>query len=340
MKHGRQWLGWRCIAPIAALCAVFFATDPTLGQDIRYLRLGTGPPGENLFPLGGLIAGAISNPPGSRPCDRGGNCGVPGLIAVASATSGSVTNLQAVGTGRMDAALVQADVALWATAGALPFQGHPILNLRAVANLTSVQIHLVARAGINIKTLRDLKGRRVSLGEKGSGTLVHSRQLLAALGLKETDVKAQYLRSALAADAMQTGSLDAFFAIDGAPMPSVVELARALPITLVPIAGDLADRLKRENALLSSATIEGGTYDGVTNDVSTLQVGVSLVVAAELSDNLVYGITKALWQPGTVQLLTENQPQTLAKLDTATLGLGVPLHPGAARYYAEAGAAK
>lgn len=326
-----RWLG---LAASCALALLLSAAGLASGSDIRYLRVGTGPPGESYFPMGGLIASAISNPPGSRPCERGGSCGVPGLIAVATATGGSVANVEAIRDGRIDVALVEADVALWAALGTGPFKGPAIGNLRSVANLYPSQLHLVARRDSHIQSLRDLKGKRVSLGEVGSGTLLHARQVIAAFNLKESDLKTQFLHSALAADAMQAGTLDAFFVVDRAPVPSVAELARRQPITLVPIAGEGADRLRKNDPLLAPSSIAGGLYAGVDEDVPTLEVGISLVAAAELPDGLVLGITRALWNPATTTVLAESLSQgAQIKLTAALTGLGVPLHHGASRFY-------
>ena len=177
----------------------------------------------------------------------------------------------------------------------------------------------------------------MSLGENGSGTLVHARQVLAAWNIKESEIKAQFVRPALAAEAMRKATLDAFFVIDDAPVPSVAELAKAQPISLVPIAGEGAEKLRRSNRLLLTASIAAGTYEGVIEDVPTLQMGSVWLSPPNLPESLVYGITKALWHPTTTyRMLAESQPQgAQVKLSTALSGLGTPLHPGAARFYEE-----
>lgn len=337
-RERKVWrnVGGAGIALLSLLFIELFAPAPLAAQDLRYLKIGTGPPGESYFPVGGLIASVISNPPGSPPCERGGSCGVPNLIAVATVTSGSLANIEAIRDGRLDMALVQADVAMWAALGTPPFRGRAAGNLRAIANLYPSQIHLVARPDAHIQSLLDLKGKRVSLGEVDSGTLLHARQIIAAWNIKESEIKVQFLRSALAADAMSAGTLDAFFVIDRAPVPSVAELAKRQPIRLVPIAGDGAEKLQKADPLLTPSIIAGGLYEGAPDDVATLQLGISLVAAAELPDDLAWSITKALWHPTATTILAESLSQgTQVKLSTALSGLGVPLHPGAARFYRE-----
>ena len=323
-------MSWRRISPIALL--LLLASAAGAGpDDARYLRIGTGPPGETQFPLGSLIASAISAPPG-LPCNHSGACGVPGLIAVATATAGSEANVEVMAEGRLDAALMEADIPT--------FAGKRAENVRGIASLGLEQMHLVVLRDGPIRSLRDLKGKRVSLGEEGSGTHLHAHQLLAAQGLKDGDLKEDNLRSAVAADSMAAGKLDAFFVMDQAPVPSVEELAKIKPLRLIAITGPVIDKLRKGDALLEPSRIAAGTYSGIDSDTSTIGVGLTLVVAASLPDDLVWGITRALWQPETQQLLAESRrgaaPLTPA---SATTDLGVPLHPAAQRFY-KAGFAK
>ncbi|MDR3438554.1 TAXI family TRAP transporter solute-binding subunit [Telmatospirillum sp.] len=341
--HDRQRGPGRGEALLAVACLLLFAilaavTQTTQAGEPRYLRIGTGPAGESYFQIGGLIAGAISSPPGTPACERGGSCGIPGVIAAALATAGSVSNVEAISDGRLDGALVQADIAAWAANGQPPFQDRTGGRLRSIANLYANQLHLVVPADSPIKSPRDLRGKRVALGVKGSGTLVHARQVLAAWAVKESDVKASYQGSAIAADRMQRGDLDAFFVVDGIPVLSIAELAKVLPITLVPLAGGGAEKLRRANSLLASTTIAAGTYQGIGETIPTLEIGVNFVVSADMPDDLAYGIAKTLWHPHTIAMLGERAPQGVGLTSSAALiGLGLPLHPGAMRFYREAG---
>ena len=305
-------------------------------EEARYLRIGTGPPGEMHFQLGSLLASAVSAPPGLPPCARGGSCGVPGLIAIASATNGSVANVEAIAEGRLDAGLVQADVPFWAATGAPPFAGHPITSLRAIANIGSDQMHVVVLRDGPIHALRDLKGKRLSVGENGSGNQLHARQLLAALGIKENEIKEDNQRAAIAADAMVAGKIDAILVMDAAPSPTVEELAKSKPIRLLAVTGPAAEKLRRGDPLLYPSRINAGTYQGVDADTPTLAIGVTLVASASLSEDLVFALTQSLWQPATVTLLNDARrggtPVTVAG---ALSGLGLPLHPGAQRFYAD-----
>jgi TRAP transporter TAXI family solute receptor len=238
----------------------------------------------------------------------------------------------------MDAALVQSDVAGWATQGEPPFAGHPLAGLRSISTLASDAIHIVVPRGSAIRSSKDLIGKRVSLGSEGSGSLAHARLLLAAWGLRETQIKARFLHESLAADALTKGELDAFIIVDGLPAPSVAELAKQMPIRLIPIDIAAGTTLRREDPLLHATRIPANTYDGVSEDITTLAVPVSLIVSTHMPDALVYGITKALWQPEAARLLAANQGYLAALPLAAAVGdLGVPLHDGARRYFQERG---
>jgi uncharacterized protein len=160
------------------------AASPTPAQDITFFRIATGGTAGTYFPIGGLIANAISNPPGSRTCSDGGSCGVPGLVATAVASNGSVANVSAIASGSAQSGFTQSDVAYWAYNASGIYDGRPKVDvLRAIANLYPESFHLVARKGAGIKTIKDLNGKRISLDEPGSGTLVDARLILAAYGL-------------------------------------------------------------------------------------------------------------------------------------------------------------
>lgn len=308
---------------------------------VRYLMIGTGTTGGTYFPLGGILANAISNPPGSPGCERGGggSCGVPGLIAVAQATSGAVENVQALRDGRYETGFVQADIAYMAVAGRGAFAGQPpFTTLVSLANLYAETIHLVVRADSRIRNVSDLKGRAVALGEKGSGTLPTAQMILAAHDLRERDLVPHYLNPGTAADMLVAGTLDGFFIIGGYPLPSVVDLAAALPIALVPLIDSRMPQLARGLPLFTRTVIgEDGAYKGVPPTAS-LAVGAQWLTTTALADDLAYGITKALWAPTTRRLLAAGHPRGGSIVPTqALVGLGVPLHPGAQRFYTEQG---
>jgi TRAP transporter TAXI family solute receptor len=317
------------------------AASPTLAQDITFFRIATGGTAGTYFPIGGLIANAISNPPGSRTCADGGSCGVPGVVATAVASNGSVANVGAIASGSAQSGFTQSDVAYWAFNASGIYDGRLKVDvLRAIANLYPESFHLVARKGAGIKTIKDLKGKRISLDEPGSGTLVDARLILAAYGLTEKDVKAEYLKAQQAADKLKDNALDAFFSVSGWPLGAIAELAATTGIDLVPIDGPEAENLIKAYSFFAADEIPDGAYKGVSG-VKTVSVNAIWATSSKQPDQLIYGITAALWNPSTRKLLDSGHSKgKTIKLETATQGLGIPLHAGAEKFYKEKGLIK
>ncbi|MBI3445104.1 MAG: TAXI family TRAP transporter solute-binding subunit, partial [Magnetospirillum sp.] len=252
----------------------------------------------------------------------------------------AIANIEAIAQHRLDAALVQADIAYWAYHGTGIYKGKgAVQNLRAIAMLYPESLHLVARKDAKIHSVRDLRGKRVSLGDKDSGELVHGRLLLSAFGMAESQIKQSFLKPGPAADALASGQLDAMLVVDGFPVPIVSELAQRTDITLVPLAGPEVDKMRATYPFLSASTIAADTYRGVDGDVKTLEVGVVLITGAERPNDLIYGVTRALWHPSTQRLLTESHPRgKLIHLSaTGIEKLGIQVHGGASAYYFDAG---
>lgn len=311
-------------------------------QDMKFFRIGTGGVAGTYYPIGGIIANAISNPPGSRPCEQGGSCGVPGLVAIAQASNASVANVNAIGAGNMEAGFTQSDVAFWAYTGTGVFENKPKVEvLRAIANLYPESVHLVVRKGVGISSVADLKGKRVSLDEPGSGTLVDARLILAAWGLSEKDIKPEYLKPNQAGDKMKDGAVDAFFFVGGYPTGAIAELASTgSGIELVPLAGPEADKLRETYKFFAEDTIPTDTYKG-SKETKTLSVGAQLVTSSAMDEKLIYDITKALWNANTRKFLDAGHAKgKQIQAATATAGVGIPYHPGAEKYYREAGLLK
>ncbi|HUK07631.1 MAG TPA: TAXI family TRAP transporter solute-binding subunit [Stellaceae bacterium] len=308
-------------------------------EDTHYFRIGTAAATGTYFQIGGVLANLISKPPGTNECERGGSCGVEGLVAVAEATQGSLENVAAVDAARLESALAQADIAYWAATGTGLFKGKPPLDkLRAIASLFPECAHVVVSADSAIHAVRDLKGKRVGLGERESGTIVDARLILDAAGITERDLKPDYRALSLAAQALQSGELDAFFLFGGYPVPAIAQLAAGTPIRLLPVDGDSADRLLAKNAFFTRATIPANVYHGIDTETQTISSDALWIVNADVPDELVYAITAALWRDANRRLLDQGHPMgERIRLANAMDGLAVRLHPGALRYYQEIG---
>jgi uncharacterized protein len=327
----------------AAVAALLFTSlvGGATAQDLKFFTIGTGGTAATYYPVGGVIANAISNPPGSRGCDEGGSCGVPGLIASAVSSRGSVDNVNAIVSGLRNSGFAQSDVAYWAYTGTGTMEGRPAAaDLRAIAALFPEHIHLVVLADSGINSVADLAGKRVSLDEPGSGTFVDANLILEANGVTEGSFTAEALKPDASGDALRNGQIDAFFFVGGYPTGAIVELASAVKIKLVPITGAGADALVEKYGFFSASDIPEGAYEGVPA-TSTVAVGAQWITSAKEDEALIYDITKALWNEKTRVLLDVGHAKGKAiTTETALDGIGIPLHPGAERFYKEAGLLK
>lgn len=305
-------------------------------EDAAFFRIATASSDSSFFAIGGLLASAISKPPGSRPCSAGGSCGVPGLIAVAVSTDGPATNVEMVNADRLESGLMPADVAYWAYRGEGPFQARgKFRNLTAIASLYPETIHLVVARKSKIRGLKGLTGKRISLGpERSSGTET-AREILQAYGVSLAKTKLRYDPPRHAADLLKKGQIDGFFLTAAGRSEVIGDLAAAMEIELLPLSGQPAQTLIGRLPYLSATHVPADTYKGI-GEVPTLGIPVQWIVSEKVSEELVYGITRALWHGTTRRLLDSRTPEGKQIKPAAALdGLGVPLHPGAARYYRE-----
>ena len=325
----------------AALGGALMVAGVAEAQSPTFFRIGTGGAGGTYFPIGGTIANGISAPPGARPCEEGGQCGVPGLIAIAQSTTASVFNNAAVQNGELEAGLAAADVTRSMFLGEGKFEGRPHPKLRIVANLYPEDLHLVLPRGESVNDLGDLAGKRVGIAQAGSGTQVAVLQMLEAWGVTRDNMDEAELNNAQSAERLADGQLDAYFYAAGWPVAAMVQLSSTRGMSLHSFT---EEDLKKINEIIPAyipSKIPGGVYEGVDNDVLTPAVSALFVVSSDLDEELVYGITKALWNDNTRRLLDSGHAKgKQIRLETAldgVIGLGVPLHAGAERFYKEAG---
>ena len=310
-------------------------------QDIRFFRIGTGSTSGAEFTIGGLIASVLSNPPGSRDCGRGCSCGVTGMIAVAQATQGSVENALEVGLGRLDAGIVQADIAAMAYAGRGEFAGkNRMTSLRALASLYPETLQIVVRRDSGITSLAGLKGKRISLDTPASGTHTAARAVLSQAGIKLTDIRPVYIELGSATDLMREGKLDGLFYVGGSPAPAIAQLGDSLELRLLPVPASLVALIRKSAPYYAPATLAADTYNGIAA-TPTLSVQALLLVNEKLSPELGYAILQSLWHKSARAMFNGGHPQSKAiQLENALDGIAVPRHPGAERYYQEAGLLK
>jgi hypothetical protein len=330
----------RFLVGLAIVGAGMMATTAS-AQNLKFFTIGTGGTAYTYYPVGGIIANSISKPPGSRECGKGGSCGVDNLIASAVSSRGSVDNVNAINSGLRNSGFAQSDVAYWAYTGTGTMEGKPPMkDLRTIAALFEEHIHLVTAADSGINSVADLKGKVVSLDEPGSGTYVDANLILDTNGVNLSDITPEHLKGNAATDALRNGKVDAIFVVAGYPTGALVELAAAIKIKLVPISGPGAKALTDKYGFFASSEIPAGTYEGVAA-TKTVSVGAQWFTSAKEDETLIYGITKALWNKETRRLLDIGHAKgKTITVETALYGVGVPLHPGAKRYYKEAGLVK
>lgn len=307
-------------------------------DEIRFFRIGTGGVAGTYYPIAGTIAYAISNPPGSRPCESGGSCGPAGLVVIAQSANGSVANVMGIQQGNLESGFVQSDIAHWAYTGTGTFEGeHPRQELRAIANLYPESLHVVARKDAGIRKIRDLIGKRVSIDEPGSGTLIDAQLVLDAYGIANGEVELEYLKPGVAIERVRKRELDAFFVVAGYPSRAISELAGDTEVILLPIDGPEADGIVARHPFFSRDHVPAGVYTGVGR-VETLSVGAQWLVSSAIDDEMVYQITRSLWHENSRKLLDAGHAKGKhILLKTALDGITIPLHPGAMRFYAEKG---
>lgn len=326
---------------LIACCFLLTTANYSAAQDISFFRIGTGSSSGTYYPIGTLIGSVISSPPGSRACEAGGSCGVPGLIATGQTTQGSIANIQGVMDGTLETGLAQSDMVQAAYIGEGVYRSKPpIKDIRVIANLYPENIHLVVRRDAGIENISQLRGKRISLDVPGSGTRENAKLILSAYGIAPIEYQAVPVNADKAVEMMLNKELDAFFFVAGYPVTAVSELADTGLIDLLPISGEIAEKIVKEHNYYSLSDIPENTYNDI-GAIPSLAVSTQWVVNANMEDDLVYEVTKALWHPSNRALLDNGHLKGKhIRLETALDGIATPLHPGAERYYRENGMIK
>ena len=293
-------------------------------------QIATGSTEGVFFPVGQAMAGLISHPLGVGRCDTATVCGPAGVVLSARTSDGAADNLRAVNSGAVDSGFADGDVIAAAVAGQGAFR-RPARHLRVIAALFPEEAHLVVAAKSNIHAVADLRGKRVDLGPPNSGAVIRARAILAAYRVRVHEIVSADPASQLLKD----GSIDAYFTIAGVPLDSVKDLIAHHAARLVPIDGEGRDRLIQMVPQLSTATIAAGAYPD-TGAVETVATRAYWVTRDSEADALIYGMTRALFNPANHAGLAASHPSARSiELDGAADSPPAPLHPGAARFYRE-----
>jgi uncharacterized protein len=279
------------------------------------------------YPLAGAMSRIVYNAKGLN------------IRATVEATGASVANAQQIGAAEADFALLQNDVAFYAYNGVtLPaFKGKPIRNMAGIFTIYPELVHVVASQASGVKSLRDLRGKRVVLGPQGSGTEQNALQILAVNGIRESDLaSAERIDAGAAADELKDGRTDAAFFTTGLGSAVIVDLFTSGKVALLPIDRVPSEALKQEYPFYALEKIPAGTYHGQDREIVTPAVLAMLVARRDLPDDLVYKFTKAIFD-NLAQFHSAHPAAKSLTLPTAQNAMPVPLHPGAERFYREKG---
>ncbi|WP_077602358.1 TAXI family TRAP transporter solute-binding subunit [Oceanobacillus sojae] len=288
------------------------STDPDM------LQLATGGTSGTYYPLGGEMAKIISD-----------NTDVE---ANAISSNASAENVLSIENGDVDIAFVQTDVVAHAVEGINAFD-EPVEHVMAMGSLYPETIQIVTTDGAGIESVEDLAGKTVSVGAPGSGTFINAEQILEVHGMTMDDIDAENLDFGESTGGIQDGNIDAAFITAGTPTGAVEGLAASVDVAIVPIAQEKIDELTEAYPYYAADVIEEGTY-GLTEDVNTVAVLAALAVSDSLSEDLVYEMTKAIYENAEGMA---HDKSSFIKAETALDGIDIEVHPGAQKYFDEAG---
>jgi TRAP transporter TAXI family solute receptor len=291
-------------------------------KETVYLTFASGSVGGAYYSLGGAIADTMSR--------------VPGFQCVSESTGASIENGRLVASGQSQFGFMMSDAAYKAVNGIEPFKEK--LALKALFTMYPAPQHILTLKGSGIKSVPDMKGKRVSVDAAGSGCEATSKEILKAFGMTYDDIKVAFLSQPEAATAIKDGNIDALFWNFAYPGAVVLDVASARDIELIPLPEDIMDKLASQFPYYRKGKIPAGTYKGVDVDIPALEVGNVIVVPSDMDEELAYTITKTLFD--NVKSLAEVHPAA-AQMDPATAWqTSIDLHPGAIKYFQEIGTMK
>jgi TRAP transporter TAXI family solute receptor len=313
---------------LLGLCvAVLFVISmvaPVYAADTK-LVLATGGTAGTYYPFGGAMA-------------RIWNTKIPGMNVTAQTTGASAENIRLVNKKEAELALVQSDTLDFAYNAKEAFK-EAIKSMSTIAVLYPEIIQVVVRADSPIKSIADLKGKKVGVGAPGSGTEANFRQLMDIYGLAKDDVKSQYLSFSESAEQFKDRHIDAFIVTAGIPNAAIMDIGTQHEVRIINIPADMSAKLTAKYPFLAATKVPAGTYKNQTQDVTTVAVNAVLIVGNDLSTDVVYNMTKALFD-NQAELASAHAKGKELSLQYAVQGVSIPFHPGALKYYKEKGAKK
>lgn len=311
----------RAAIVVTACVAVLGLVAAASAGEMKYI-LATGGTAGTYYPYGGAMS-------------KIWNSKIPGMNVTAQSTGASVENVRLMNKDEVELALVQSDTIDFAYHGKEAFK-EPLKKMAAVAVLYPELVHVVVRADLGVNSFSGLRGKKIGVGAPGSGTEANFRQLLDAYKMSKDDISAQYLSFAESADQFKDNRIDAFMVTGGVPTSAIVDVATQRDIKILPVEDTIISMLTNKYPFLSAAVIPANAYKGVTSDVKTVAVNAVLIAHPKLSTDVVYKMTKALFE-NQAELAAAHAKGKVLSLQGAAKGVSIPFHPGAAKYYKEKG---
>lgn len=313
---------------LALAAALALASTAAVAQDQKFISIGTGGVTGVYYPAGGAIC---------RLVNRGRQ--EHGIRCSAESTGGSVYNINTVRTGELDFGVAQSDWQYHSYKGTSQFQDQgPFENLRAVFSLHPEPFTLLVRGDSDIQSFEDLKGKRVNVGNPGSGQRATMEVVMDAFGIGMNDFAlATELKGSEMAQALCDGNIDAMIYTVGHPAAAIQEAVNSCDVRLVDVDGEPIEKLIEENPYYRAASIPGGMYKGNPEPTQTFGVGATLITSADVPDDVVYILTKAVFD--NLEQFKSLHPAfaDLKAEEMISESLSVPIHEGAKRYYQERG---
>lgn len=285
--------------------------------------LATGGTSGTYYPFGGAMANIW-------------NTKIDKMNVTAQATGASAENLRLISKGEAEFGIVQNDVLDYAYHGTDMFAGQKLDNLMTIGTLYPEVVQIAATKDSGITSVADMKGKRVSIGDAGSGVEFNATQILEGYGLTFDDIKKSNLSFKESSDGLQNGTLDACFVTAGVPNSALQELAVSSGLILIPVDGSAADKICEKYGFYTKTTIPAGTYKGTDTETAALAIKATLAVSATLETEIVYSITKALFENKDELAIAHAKGKELNAKDAVT-GISIPFHPGSIKYYEELG---
>ena len=285
----------------------------------KFINIATGGTAGTYYPIGGAMAEIL-------------NKSIEGMNASAQSTGASVANINMLQEMSVDLAIVQNDIAYYATQGTEMFRNKKINNLRAIAALYPETCQIVTLEKNGIKSVSDFKGKRVAVGAAGSGVEANARQIMAAYGITYDDIDVQYLSFGEASNALKDGNVDVAFVTAGYPTAAIQDISSQSKIVIIPIDEDKSDELIKNFPFYTKTVIPAGTYAGVDVATPTVSVMAMLVTTDKMNDALGGAITKAIFE-NLDRLKAAHSAAAAINKDSATKGMPIEMNGGAKAYF-------